>query len=146
MNLHGWARTLRVSGAALCLAGLVVAAPSGGAAAAPDNGVALYQNPSASVSARVEDLLHRMTLAEKIGQMDLIVTGALRDSTNPADGNCRNSGGNNDPLQPSCLDHVLIQNLTRPILAGGTDNPARNTGKGWADWSNTNQHHAIAQS
>jgi beta-glucosidase len=87
-----------------------------------------------------------MTLAEKIGQMDQIVIGALRDSTNPADGACHNSGGNSDPLQPSCLDSVLIQNLTGSILAGGTDNPPSNTGQGWAQWYNTIQHHAIENS
>jgi beta-glucosidase len=134
-----------MSGAALCLAGLVVATPSG-AAAAPQGDGMLYLNQNAAVSLRVEDLLHRMTLTEKIGQMDQIVTGSLRDSTNPADGNCRNSGGNNDPLQPSCLDAVLIQNATGSILAGGTDNPASNTGRGWADWHNTIQHHAIDHS
>src|SRR5262249_50814850 len=108
---------LRASGVALSLAVLLVAAPS--AAAAPSGPV--YLDSKASVSARVEDLLSRMTLAEKIGQMDQIVTGSLRDSSNPADGNCRNSGGNNDPLQPNCLDNVLIKNFTGSILAGGTD-------------------------
>ncbi len=87
-----------------------------------------YLNAKASVAARVEDLLHRMTLAEKIGQMDQIVTGSLRDTSNPADGNCKNAGGNNDPLQPACLDNVLIKNFTGSILAGGTDNPIGNTG------------------
>src|SRR5690348_1644578 len=105
-----------------------------------------YLNPRASVAARVEDLLHRMTLAEKIGQMDQIVTGSLRDTTNPADGNCKNAGGNNDPLQPSCLDNVLIRNFTGSILAGGTDNPIGNTGAAWADWYNTIQHYAVDHS
>jgi hypothetical protein len=41
--------------------------------------------------------------------------------------NCTNAGGNTDPLQPSCLDQVLIKNFTGSILAGGTDNPADNT-------------------
>ncbi|OLB73799.1 MAG: hypothetical protein AUI14_25255 [Actinobacteria bacterium 13_2_20CM_2_71_6] len=78
--------------------------------------------------------------------MDQIVVGALRDGTNPADGTCRNSGGNTDPLQPSCLDNVLIKNFTGSILAGGTDNPVSNTGQGWAEWYNTIQHHAIDNS
>jgi beta-glucosidase len=146
MNLHGLTRTGRLWGAALCVAGLVVAAPSGGATAAPQDGGAIYLNQNASINSRVEDLLHRMTLAEKIGQMDQIVTGALRDSTNPADGNCHNSGGNADPLQTNCLDAVLIKNFTGSILAGGTDNPALNTGQGWADWYNTIQHYAMDHS
>lgn len=106
----------------------------------------LYLNPNAPVAARVEDLLHRMTLAEKIGQMDQIVVGSLRDTTDPADGNCKNAGGNNDPLQPSCLDNVLIKNFTGSILAGGSDNPPGDTGADWANWYNTIQHEAIDHS
>jgi beta-glucosidase len=105
-----------------------------------------YLNSKASISARVEDLLHRMTLAEKIGQMDQIVTGSLRDTTSPADGNCKNTGGNNDELQTSCLDNVLIKNFTGSILAGGTDNPPGNTGADWARWYNTIQHYAVDHS
>src|SRR5437660_6294001 len=137
--------TLKMSGVAVCLAALV-AATQVGAAAEPETDGASYLDARAPISWRVEDLLRRMTLAEKIGQMDQIVTGALRDTTNPADGNCHNAGGNNDPLQVSCLDNVLIKNFTGSILAGGTDNPVSNTGKGWADWYNTIQHHAIENS
>jgi beta-glucosidase len=136
-----------VAGVALCFASIVVAAPSlSGAAAAPDTDTASYLDSHAPVNARVEDLLRKMTLAEKVGQMDQIVTGALRDSSNPADGNCRNSGGNNDALQPNCLQEVLIKNFTGSILAGGTDNPPSNTGRGWAEWYNTIQHYAIDNS
>src|SRR6185369_15758678 len=38
-----------------------------------------YQNPSLSVDARVDDLLGRMTLAEKIGQMALIEKNSIHD-------------------------------------------------------------------
>lgn len=145
MRMPGLSRVLRLSSAALCLAGLVVVAPSG-AVADPQSDVAAYLNPNMPVNFRVEDLLHRMTLAEKIGQMDQIVTGSLRDTTNPADGTCHNAGGNADPLQPGCLDSVLVKNFTGSILAGGTDNPASNTGHGWADWYNTIQHYAIDHS
>ena len=131
--------------AAACVVGL--AAASGPVNAAPPaRGTPLYLDASAPVAARVDDLLRRMTLAEKVGQMDQIVTGRLRDKTNPADSNCTNAGGNTDPLQPNCLDQVLIKNFTGSILAGGTDNPADNTGKGWADWANTIQHYAIEHS
>jgi beta-glucosidase len=125
----------------VCVAALVLAAPP--AAAVPRSAGLLYLDPSAPISARVENLLGRMTLPEKIGQMDQIVVGALRDSGNPADGVCHNSGGNNDPLQPSCVDNVVITNLTGSILAGGTDNPPGNTGRAWAEWYNTIQHRAI---
>jgi len=131
--------------AAACVAAL--AAASGPVSAAPAAGAApLYLDAGAPVAARVEDLLHRMTLAEKVGQMDQIVVGELRDKADPANGKCTNAGGNSDPLQPSCLDNVLIKNFTGSILAGGTDNPADNTGKGWADWANTIQHEAIDHS
>ena len=131
--------------AAACVVGL--AAASGSVNAAPPAPAGpLYLNAGAPVAARVDDLLGRMTLAEKVGQMDQIVTGELRDTTNPANGNCNNTGGNTDPLQPNCLDQVLIKNFTGSILAGGTDNPADNTGKGWADWANTIQHFAIEHS
>jgi beta-glucosidase len=136
----------RLCGVVLLLGTLVATVPAGGAVADPQGDAAVYLDQRAPVSSRVEDLLRRMSLAEKIGQMDQIVTGALRDSTNPADGNCRNSGGNNDPLQTNCLENVLIKNFTGSILAGGTDNPASNTGRGWAEWHNTIQRHAIERS
>jgi beta-glucosidase len=136
MDIRKPLRRLTTVAVVLCTVALVTAAPSAGADAS-------YLDANASTSARVEDLLRRMTLQEKIGQMDQIVVGALRDSSNPADGNCRNSGGNADPLQPSCLDNVLIRNFTGSILAGGTDNPVNNTGAGWANWYNTIQHRAI---
>jgi beta-glucosidase len=105
-----------------------------------------YRNPRASVQARVADLLKRMTLSEKVGQMDQIVVEKLRDKTNPADGNCNNAGANSDPLQPACLQKVLIADKTGSILSGGTDNPAENTGKGWAEQYNTIQHYAYDHS
>jgi beta-glucosidase len=131
--------------AAACVVGLAAASSSVNAAPLAPS-APLYLNAGAPVAARVDDLLGRMTLAEKVGQMDQIVTGELRDTTNPATGDCTNAGGNTDPLQPSCLDRVLIKNFTGSILAGGTDNPADNTGKGWADWANTIQHFAIEHS
>ncbi len=133
------------SAAALCVASLVAGSgPTTAVAAAPREPV--YLNPNAPVSSRVDDLLRRMTLAEKIGQMDQIVVGRLRDTTNPANGECNNAGGNNDPLQPNCLERVLIEHHTGSILAGGTDNPPGNTGEDWANWYNTIQRHAIENS
>src|SRR5438270_4750315 len=71
-----------------------------------------YHDHHQSIQTRVNDLLGRMTLQEKIGQMDQIVVGKLRDTTAPADGDCKNAGGNADPLQPVCMQTVLIQNHT----------------------------------
>jgi beta-glucosidase len=116
------------------------------AASAPGAGQPLYLNAHASIGSRVNDLLHRMTLEEKVGQMDQIVIGKLRDSNPPANGDCNNAGGNNDPLQTSCLQRVLVEYHTGSILSGGTDNPADNTGRGWAEQYNTIQRYAIENS
>jgi beta-glucosidase len=116
------------------------------AASAPGAGQPLYLDAHASIKSRVDDLLHRMTLEEKVGQMDQIVIGKLRDTTPPANGDCNNAGGNSDPLQTSCLQRVLIDYHTGSILSGGTDNPADNTGRGWAEQYNAIQRHATENS
>src|SRR6266511_2364081 len=115
-------------------------------AAAPGAGQPRYLDRHAAIKDRVNDLLHRLTLEEKVGQMDQIVIGKLRDSSNPASGDCNNAGANDDPLQPNCLQRTLIEYHTGSILSGGTDNPSDNTGKGWADQYNTIQHYAIDHS
>jgi len=135
-------RMLTAAGAliALALATLFVTA------AAPGAGTPTYLNSHASINGRVNDLLGRMTLEEKVGQMDQIVIGKLRDTTSPANGDCNNAGGNNDPLQTTCLQRTLIDYKTGSILSGGTDNPIDNTGHGWAEQYNTIQHYAIDHS
>src|SRR5256714_723665 len=138
-------RALSAPVALVCAVTVLGLTPSAGVQT-QRTGVPLYQDTSASADARAQDLLHRMTLAEKIGQMDQIVVGRLRDTANPADGNCNNAGGNTDQLQTNCLDAVLVKNFTGSILAGGTDNPPLNTGQGWAEWHNTIQHYAIEHS
>ena len=123
----------------VALGGLLLATHSTAAPARP-----AYLDPRVPVAARVADLLGRMTLAEKVGQMDQIVIGKLKAATPPANGDC--NGGNNDPLQPVCLQKVLITDHTGSILAGGTDNPRDNTGRGWAVQYNTIQRYAIEHS
>jgi beta-glucosidase len=115
-------------------------------ATAPGASRPLYLDAHASAKDRAKDLLDRMTLEEKVGQMDQIVVGELRDSAPPATGDCNNVGGSNDPLQTVCLQRVLIDFHTGSILAGATDNPADNTGRGWAEQYNTIQHYAIDHS
>src|SRR5512133_22053 len=115
-------------------------------ASAPGAGQPRYLDQHASIDSRVNDLLHRMTLAEKVGQMDQIVIGKLRDTTSLTNGDCNNAGGNNDPLQTTCLQRTLIDYKTGSILSGGTDNPADNTGHGWAEQYNTIQHYAVEHS
>jgi beta-glucosidase len=114
-------------------------------ASAPGAGQARYMDAHASIKERVNDLLDRMTLEEKVGQMDQIVIGRLRDTAaRAANGDC--NGGNDDPLQMACLQRVLIDYHTGSILSGGTDNPIDNTGHGWAEQYNTIQHYAIEHS
>jgi beta-glucosidase len=115
-------------------------------ATAPGASRPLYLDAHASAKDRAKDLLDRMTLEEKVGQMDQIVVGELRDSAPPVSGDCNNSGGSSDPLQTACLQRVLIDFHTGSILAGATDNPADNTGRGWAAQYNTIQHYAIDHS
>jgi len=134
----------------LAMVGVLIAALAaialGATASAPGAGQPRYLDARASIKDRVDDLLRRMTLEEKVGQMDQIVIGELRDRTPPANGDCGNAGGNNDPLQTVCLQRVLIDYHTGSILSGGTDNPIDNTGKGWAEQYNTIQHYAIEHS
>jgi beta-glucosidase len=131
--------------AATTVAACCVAAGLGvPAIAAQTSKTPTYLDARAPIRSRVHDLLGRMTLAEKIGQMDQIVIGKLKAPTAPSNGDC--NGGNNDPLQTACLQTVLVDNLTGSILAGGTDNPKDNTGKGWAEQYNTVQRFAIEHS
>src|SRR5262245_26444445 len=136
-------RILSAAGATLALVAIVAL---GVTAAAPGAGQPRYLDAKAPIKDRVNDLLHRMTLQEKVGQMDQIVIGKLRDTTEPANGACNNAGGNNDPLQTSCLQRTLIDYDTGSILSGGTDNPADNTGKSWAEQYNRIQHYAVENS
>src|SRR5919204_95866 len=135
---------LAVGAAALAVAVAVPCTMATGAPAHKRSHKATYLDPSAPLNARVNDLLGRMTLQEKIGQMDQIVIGKLRGPSNPANGDC--NGGNSDQLQAACLQKVLIADETGSILSGGTDNPADNTGAGWANQYNTIQHYAIDHS
>jgi len=133
----------------LATVGLLTAlaiATVGVTASAPGAGPPQYLDANAPIPARVNDLLKRMTLAEKVGQMDQVDVAKLRDTASPADGNCTNAGGNSDPLQTPCLQRVLVDFQTGSILSGATDNPADNTGKGWAEQYNAIQHYAIEHS
>src|SRR5919197_1677066 len=99
-----------------------------------------YMDASLPIGARVRDLMSRMTLQEKVGQMDQIVLGRLRAASDPGNGDC--NGDNTTQLQPSCLQRVLVTYNVGSILSGGTDNPPDNTGRGWANLYNTVQRYA----
>jgi beta-glucosidase len=108
-----------------------------------------YLDANTSIASRVNDLLSRMTLAEKVGQMDQIEVTQVTDPNNA----CTSQGGFNDP-NPVCEQKIFVDNQVGSILAGGTDIPidtthaggTGNTGKDWASEYNTMQHFAIQHS
>ena len=108
-----------------------------------------YLNQKLSTQARVADLLHRMTLPEKIGQMVQIEVTQVTDTSN----SCTSQGGFNLP-NPVCEQKIFIDNHAGSILAGGTDIPVDttgqngtgNTGKDWANEYNTMQTFAMQHS
>jgi beta-glucosidase len=89
------------------------------APASEGEGTPIYRNASRPVAERVEDLLQRMSLAEKIGQMTLIE---------------KNSLGAGD-----VTDYLL-----GGVLSGGGGTPARNTPAGWLEMVNGFQEEALA--
>jgi len=104
-------RTL--AAAAILLAALVV---DTGTASAADP---VYKDPTQSVAARVADLLGRMTLDEKIGQM----TQAERNSVTTAD---------------------LTTFRLGSLLSGGGSAPSPNTAASWANMYDDFQRAAVA--
>jgi len=134
--------------AAVALAiGMTATAATGQSASA--TGRPAYMNPHLPVSARVADLLGRMTLPEKIGQMVQIEATQVTDNSNA----CTSTGGFNMP-NPVCEQKIFVTDNAGSILAGGTDIPPDTTGQGgtgntgldWANEYNTMQSYAIAHS
>ncbi len=68
-----------------------------------------YKNPNIAIDERVEDLLARMTLSEKVGQMTQVDRGQLKDIRD---------------IQKYALGS---------LLSGGGSAPADNTADGWAN-------------
>ena len=128
---------LRIPAAATVLAvasGLTLAATGAGAqqpAQAPT-----YLNARAPVASRVSDLLKRMTLEEKVGQM-------AQPAVVNMQGDCQWSGG---ALVESCMKHVLADLKVGSVLSGGGESPPKNTPKDWADMVNAVQKYAIEHS
>ncbi|WP_225850575.1 glycoside hydrolase family 3 N-terminal domain-containing protein [Streptomyces sp. HPF1205] len=119
---------------AFAVAAACVAAVAAVPAQAGDNPT--YTNPNAPLDLRVHDLLKRMTLAEKIGQMDQISVVRMQ-------GDCQWSGGD---FTPSCMKTVLEDNAAGSILSGGGAGPAVNTPANWATMVNTVQKYAVEHS
>ena len=80
-------------------------------AAAPAGGSPRYLDQKASIHDRVNDLLHRMTLQEKVGQMDQQL---VDDVTGPSNA-CGTQGW--AQLNPSCLKTWLVDNNVGSLLA-----------------------------
>lgn len=80
---------------------------------------AAYLDPTLPVEARIDDLLPRMTLPEKIGQMTLIE----KNSVQPADVTTKLLGG---------------------VLSGGGGSPRPNTAEAWAKMVDEYQRAALA--
>jgi beta-glucosidase len=110
---------------------------------------AAYLNSQVPIPARVADLLSRMTLAEKIGQMVQIEVTQVTDTGN----SCTSQGGFNLP-NPVCEQKIFVTNDAGSVLAGATDIPPDTTGAGgtgntgidWANEYNTMQSFAMAHS
>ncbi|MEV6875465.1 glycoside hydrolase family 3 N-terminal domain-containing protein [Amycolatopsis sp. NPDC051128] len=114
MPLLRTTRSLRTA----VLAGLLLSGtalvPVASAATTP-----LYKNPHAPVSSRVKDLMARMTLDDKIGQM----TEGERGATTPAQAAAARLGS---------------------VLSGGGSTPTPNTPAGWADMIDAYQRAATS--
>ena len=94
-----------------------------------------YLDPSLSPEQRADDLLARMSLEEKVGQMTQINATALQgDPANPWD---------RGPLNEDILDDVLCTNLTGSILSGGGASPEVNSPRAWTEMTNQIQQHAL---
>ncbi|GGO84492.1 glycoside hydrolase family 3 N-terminal domain-containing protein [Wenjunlia tyrosinilytica] len=96
----------------------------------------LYRDAKAPTAERVKDLLRRMTLDEKIGQMDQIAVTRIQ-------GDCEWSGG---ALNDACMKTVLKDYAAGSILSGGGMGPSKNTPKDWAEMVNAVQKYAVDNS
>jgi len=131
--------------------GLMIAMPASAITStmASAAGRPAYLDAKLPTQARVSDLLGRMTLPEKIGQMVQIEVTQVTDTSDK----CTSQGGFNLP-NPVCEQKIFIDNNVGSILAGGTDIPVDttgnggtgNTGRDWANEYNTMQSYAIAHS
>ena len=147
----GMAAALLAGGAGFGLSLVPAAAAESAPQSAPqsatsDGDSAAWLDSRRPIPDRVRRLLSRMTLAEKVGQMDQqLVTGVTSKTDNVCGG-----GGFSIPL-PDCMEEVLVNQNTGSILAGGTENPIDTTGKGgvgntgydWANQYNIIQSYAI---
>jgi beta-glucosidase len=121
---NGGRTTLVLAASAGLITGSMLGVTGNTAVAA---GQPTYLNQHASVQARVHDLLGRMTLAQKIGQMTQIEVSRVV-------GNCQYGPG---PLNQTCAQNVLGTDAVGSILSGGGSPPSEdiNGADGPQDWA-----------
>jgi beta-glucosidase len=145
-------KTLAAAAALALVAGLLSAIftkTTASASSPRSTATVSYLDASAPIPGRVADLVGRMTLPEKIGQMVEIEATQVTDTTNA----CTSTGGFNLP-NPVCEQKILVTNDVGSILAGGTDIPVDttgkngtgNTGQDWANEYNIMQSYAVSHS
>jgi len=107
--------------AVAAFAGISCGGPSGAGVSAKGKppASAIYKKADAPVADRVADLLSRMTILEKIGQMTQIEKGSLKTG-----------------------DVALL--FLGSVLSGGGGSPAQNTAADWADMVDTFQNEALS--
>ncbi len=98
----------------LGIIGVFLAAPP----VSPGRPFLQYMDPEAAIQDRVEDLLVRMTLAEKIGQMTLVEKNSIKDKD-------------------------ITDKFIGGLLSGGGGYPSRNTPEGWSEMVNGFQEYAL---
>ncbi len=138
------AATVVAVGLTIAISASAMTSPTASAAGRP-----AYLDAKLATQDRVSNLLGRMTLPEKIGQMVQIEVTQVTDTSDK----CTSQGGFNLP-NPVCEQKIFTDNKVGSILAGGTDIPIDTTGKGgtgntgrdWANEYNTMQAYAIAHS
>jgi beta-glucosidase len=126
-------RAVRIGIAATLALATVTA---GTTAATAQSRLPTYRVASAPVSDRVADLLRRMTLEEKIGQLTVQAVNAIQ-------GDCEWSGGQ---LNEACMEQILVDSKIGNILSGGGAAPPQNTPQAWAEMVNAIQKYAMDNS